>query len=129
MLSYTATNDKELLDGLNSEIFRLPFDGQIGYVLFDGQAPVGIASVSVTPEVSVLKSVGILPSHRGKRYGDFFTRSLLYGCSGVSEKLVVAYSDGYFEKFGFVEKDGKMEIESKNLTFPCECGKGGHSGK
>lgn len=129
MLSYTATNDRELLDELNLKIFDRPFGGQIGYVLFDGKVPVGIASAAVTPEVSVLKSVGIVPSQRGKRYGDFFTRSLLYGCSAVSEKLVVAYSDKYFEKFGFTENGGKMEIESKNLTFPCECGKGGHGGK
>lgn len=129
MLSYTATNDYGLLDKLNRQIFNVPFAGQIGYVLYDGDIPVGIASLSVSPDVSVLKSVGIIPSQRGKKYGDFFTRSLLYGCSGVSEKLVVAYSDEYFVKFGFTDKGGNMEIESKNLTFPCECGKGGHDGK
>lgn len=129
MLSYTATNDYGLLDKLNREIFFVPYDGQIGYVLYDGDIPVGIAALTVSPDVSVLKRVGIIPSQRGKKYGDFFTRSLLYGCSGVSERLIVAYSDKYFEKFGFVDKGGKMEIESKDLTFPCECGKGGRSGK
>lgn len=124
MLTYAATNDGEILDKLSMEIFGKPFEGKIGYVLYDDGNPAGVAKLTVTPEKAVLQFVGVVLKLRNKRYGDFFTRSLLNGASGVSEEIEIAYEDDYFLKFGFEKRNGIMRINSERLTFPCECGKG-----
>ena len=121
MLRYTATNDKKLLDKLSFSIFEEPFNGEVGYVVFDDDTPLGVARLIVTPDKSVLKSIGILPEYRGKRFGDFFTRSLINAVSYVTDVIEIAYKSDYFKKFGFTEGDSGMVIIADNLTFPCEC--------
>ena len=123
MLSFTATNDKGLLDKLSEEIFGKPFDGGVGYVLYDDGEPVGVAKLNVSPEKSVLVCLGVLEKFRKNRFGDFFTRSLLNAASNVSEILEIDYADDYFLKFGFERVGNKMTIDSRKLVFPCECGK------
>lgn len=122
MLSFTATNDGNLLNGLSKRIFGEEFGAEVGFVLYDGEKPVGVARLTVSPEKSVLKKIGVVSECRGRRYGDFFTRSLLNAASGVSEVLEIAYKSDYFKKFGFEEGKDGMTIKSENLTFPCECG-------
>lgn len=124
MLTFGATNDTELLDSLFTEIFSEPFGARIGYVLYDDGVPAGAARLSVAPDVSVLQKIGVKKEYRNRRYGDFFTRSLLNAVSNVSERIEIAYADEYFEKFGFVREGSGMAIDSGRLVFPCECGGG-----
>ncbi len=123
MLRYTATDDKILLDWLNNEIFGEDYTKGVGYVLYDGNKPIGIAQMKVSPEFSVLESAGIIPSERGKGNGDFFTRSLIWGMSNVSEELIINAVRPYFAKFGFKEENGVMKCLSKDVVFPCDCHK------
>lgn len=122
MLSFTATNDINLLNELSQRVFGEEFGAEVGFVLYEEETPVGVARLTVTPEKSVLKKIGVVSESRGQRYGDFFTRSLLNAASGVSKVLEIAYKSDYFKKFGFEEGEDCMTIKSENLTFPCECG-------
>ncbi len=123
MLRFTATNDKNLLGRLYGEIFGEDFDRSVGYVLYDGDKPIGIAKMTVKTDVSVLERVGILPEERGKGNGDFFTRSLIWGMSNVSEKVVIAAVMPYYEKFGFKAEGDIMTCKSSVVAFPCGCHK------
>ncbi|NLL55861.1 MAG: GNAT family N-acetyltransferase [Clostridiales bacterium] len=124
MLCLMPTNDKELLNSLSKNIFGCEFNGDVGFVLYKEDKAIGIAKIYCAPEASRLISLGILPSERKQGFGDFFTRSLLSQMSLVSSKVIIEYANGYYKKFGFVEKEGKMEIDSQNIVFPCACKKG-----
>lgn len=121
MLRFSATNDGKLLDSLSKEIFGEEFPGKVGYVLYDGEKPIGVAKMTVGKELSVLEKVGIVPEERNKGNGDFFTRSLIFGMSNASEEVVVNTKEEYFCKFGFTERDGKMVCKSEQVVFPCGC--------
>lgn len=123
MLTFTASNDRELLDTLSLSIFGSPFGAEVGFILYEDESPIGVARLVVTPETSVLEKVGILSEKRGLRYGDFFTRSLLNGASYASKEIEIAYESDYFLKFGFIKGGKGMKIKSEKLVFPCECGK------
>lgn len=123
MLRFTATDDKKLLGRLYEEIFGEEFDRGVGYVLYDGDKPIGIAKMTVRPQTSVLEKVGILPEERGKGNGDFFTRSLIWGMSNVSEEIAIAQRAPYYEKFGFRSEGEIMTCRSSDVVFPCGCHK------
>lgn len=123
MLSYSATNDATVLNSLSKEIFGEDFGAEVGFVLYDDGNPAGVARMTVTPSLAVLERIGVRKDARGKRIGDFFTRSLLFAASNVSEEIQIAYESDYFLKFGFVKGGRGMKILSEELTFPCECGK------
>lgn len=120
MLGYGVSNDTELLTDLYKKIFSRNPDFVIGYVLYEDDIPVGIANLKVNPKVSEMKEIGLLPEKRNKGFGDFFTRCLLLRLSEVSEKIIT-YKNQYFYKFGFVDKDDKMAIDSKKIDFPSTC--------
>lgn len=120
MLGYGVTDDKEIIDSLTQEIYGKKLDFVIGYVFYEDERPAGIANLAVTPDVSEIKSVGILPSRRKKGFGDFFTRCLLLRLSEVSAKIVTYYDD-YFYQFGFAQEGEKMSIESSKIDFPSNC--------
>ena len=121
MLSIEATNDKEVLDALSQKIFGKAFDGGVGFVLYNENTPIGIAKVLVKDEVATISGIGIVPEERGKGYGDFLTRSLMFNLSEVTRKIVADATCNYFLKFGFEEIDGKMVVESKDIIFPRKC--------
>ena len=121
MLRYTATNDKKLLNTLNNAIFGEDFAEEVGYVLYDDDLPLGVARMTVTPDKTVLERIGILKEYRGKRIGDFFTRSLINTVSYATDVIEIAYKSDYYKKFGFTEGGSGMTIVADNLTFPCEC--------
>ncbi|HQC54480.1 MAG TPA: GNAT family N-acetyltransferase [Clostridia bacterium] len=121
MINLTATNDKKILDDLSKKIFGAPFDGGVGYVLQLDDETVGVAKVIVNPDVSTIVSIGLLKEHRGKGYGDFFTRVLLNVLSEVSAYIVVGYRSNYFTQFGFKESFDEMFIKSKDIVFPAKC--------
>lgn len=123
MLSFTATNDKGLLDRLSEEIFLKKFPAEVGFVLCEDDEPIGVARINILPTVSVIELVGVIGAFRKKGYGDFFTRSLMNALSNVSEVIEIGYESDYYLKFGF-ERGGKgMKIDSRNLVFPSKCGK------
>lgn len=121
MLKFCAVCDKDLLNGLHQEIFGTVYPKDIGYVLYDGNTPIGIAMMTVKEDISTLHSVGILEKFRKNKNGDFFTRSLIWGMSQASPKVVIDYENTYFEKFGFSKNNGKMVADSEKIVFPCEC--------
>jgi len=123
MLKVQPTHDKELLNRLSEEIFGRAFPKGVGYVLYEGSTPLGVADVVAHPEKSEIVSVGILPTERGKGYGDFFTRVIMDRLSGVCRVITAGYTSAYYLKFGFCEKAGKMEIRSSELVFPRACQK------
>lgn len=124
MLTITPTNDKNLLDDLSIKIFGKKFCGDVGFVLYNGNKPSGIAKISCREEFSAIIFIGVLPEFRKEKLGDFFTRSILLRMSEVSDKIEINYVSDYYKKFGFKEENGKMIIESDKLYFPCECKKG-----
>ena len=125
MLSLGASNDKKLLNELHNAIFGTDIVGDVGYLLYIQDEPVGIAKLKVTQEEMRIISVGLLEKYRGKGYGDFFTRSLMNIFIDVTDYIVSEYVDDYFLKFGFVTRGDVMVVESEKLTFPrkCQCGK------
>lgn len=125
MLSLGATNDKKVLNALNNAIFGVDMVGDVGYLLYIQDEPIGIAKLKVTSEEMRIVSVGLLEKYRGKGYGDFFTRSLMNIFIDVTDYIVSEYVDDYFLKFGFEQKGDIMVVESDKLTFPrkCQCGK------
>ncbi len=116
MLNMLPTNDRKLLGSMSFKIFSSPFEGDIGYIFYEDDKPIGFAKL-VVGDTSIISAIGILPDYRGKGYGDFFTRSILFRLTQISRKIVVNYIDDYYLKFGFIPKDNIMEIESYKLTF------------
>lgn len=97
-------------------------DGERVLLINDG-VPIGTAVFTVIGETAKIVKIGILSEFRNKKYGDFFTRALLYKLSLGGLDLAVNYSDDYFLKFGFIKlADGTMRVANKNLRFPTECG-------
>lgn len=123
MLKYNATNDKELLNSLHQSVFGGVYPKDIGFVLYYGDIPIGIAQMVIDKELSILQKVGILEEYRNKKFGDFFTRSLIWGLSQASKKVQISYENEYFKKFGFSAKNGIMIADSEKIVFPCECHK------
>ena len=80
-----------------------------------------MARLTVTPDKTVLERIGILEEYRGRRIGDFFTRSLINTVSYATDVIEIAYKSDYFKKFGFTEGERGMTIVADDLTFPCEC--------
>ncbi len=122
MLEYGVTDDRELIDSLAQRIFGKSIDIAIAYIFYENEKPIGIAQLKVTPDLSEIVLVGMLPEKRKKGFGNFFTRCLLLRLSEVSRKIL-AYNDEYFYQFGFVLEEDKMSIESINIDFPSDCKK------
>ncbi|HKL74258.1 MAG TPA: hypothetical protein VJ903_05135, partial [Clostridia bacterium] len=89
MLSFAPTNDKALLNNLSKSIFDCDYESDVGFVLYQSKESVGLAKISCCTEKSIVLKVGIIPSKRKLGYGDFFTRSLLFRMSKVSEIIEI----------------------------------------
>lgn len=126
MLDISATNDKQCLDKLSEAVFGAPFDGGVGFVLNVDDKPSGVAKLVINEDVARIVSVGVIKEERGKGYGDFFTRVLMDNLTRVSKTVVIGYVSDYYEKFGFRQCGGQMEIDSDKIVFPSTCG-GHHS--
>lgn len=121
MLSLGASNDKNLLNKLHNAIFGCDLVGDVAYLLYFEDEPIGIAKLRVTPEEMHVQEVGLVKEYRGKGYGDFFTRSLMNIFIDVTDHIYADYIDDYFLKFGFVQSGDVMVVESDKLTFPRKC--------
>lgn len=124
MLNLAPTNDKKLLDSLSNSIFACDYEGSVGFVLYKSNESIGLAKIHCDDEKSIILKLGIVPMKRKTGYGDFFTRSLLLRMSEVSDAIEINYVSEYYKKFGFIEKNGKMFIESDKLIFPRKCQEG-----
>lgn len=124
MLSLGASNDKNLLNALHVAIFGCEMEGDVAYLLYVDDVPVGLARLRVTPEEMHIERVGLLSKFRKKGFGDFFTRSLMNIFIDVTDRIYSDYVDDYFLKFGFIREGDVMVVESDKLTFPrkCQCG-------
>lgn len=122
MIRIDATNDKVLLDTLSDKIFKNKYNKDVGYVLYYDSTPIGLASICVDIENSILEKIGILYEKQKNGFGDFFTRSLMLRLSDVSEKITIKYNADYFLQFGFTtNKDQTMSVDSENIIFPKKC--------
>lgn len=91
------------------------------FVLCMDDEVIGVADIEVE-ETSRILSVGVLPNLRGRGYGDFFTRTLMFMLSDIATNIEIGYSNSYFIQFGFeYAEDGKMTVETENLVFPHGC--------
>ena len=124
MLSLGVSNDKNLLNSLHNAIFGNDMVGDVGYLLYMGDEPIGVAKLKVTPEEMHVVEVGLVEEYRHKGYGDFFTRSLMNIFIDVTDRIIADYVDDYFIKFGFKQQGDVMVVESDKLVFPrkCQCG-------
>lgn len=121
MLNMLPSNDKTLLDELSYSLCSKPFSGAVGYIFYADGTPVGVAHLSVSA-MSSIDFIGVLPAYRKKGYGDFFTRSILFRLSQISEKICIKYVSGYYNKFGFVSDGKNMYVDSDSLKFEPACG-------
>ena len=65
MLNMLPTNDRKLLDSMSFKIFSSPFEGDIGYIFYEDDKPIGFAKL-VVGDTSIISAIGILPDYRGK---------------------------------------------------------------
>ncbi|MFA5450303.1 MAG: GNAT family N-acetyltransferase [Clostridia bacterium] len=121
MLRIVPTNDKQLLNELSEQIFGKDFARSVGFVLYNSEQAVGLASLNILADKATLELVGIIPMARGQGLGDFFTRSLINTLSYSSPNIIIGYKDGYFDKFGFITREKDMIIQSKDIFFPSQC--------
>ena len=47
MLNMLPTNDRKLLDSMSFKIFSSPFEGDIGYMFYEDDKPIGFAKLVV----------------------------------------------------------------------------------
>lgn len=66
MISFDATNDKNILNSLYQQIFKENYPAHVGYVLFYESKPIGIAKVDAHPNISHISKVGVLIEYRKK---------------------------------------------------------------
>ncbi len=115
-----------MLDGLSRAIFGTPAHSACGAVLSCDGVYCGVAFYGIGDELHI-RSVGILPEYRGRGYGDFFTRTLIYKFMFYNKDIVVDYHDDYYINLGFAsEGDNSMRADCADIVFPSGCGhKGG----
>lgn len=113
---------------IEKEIFGeiIPFGERV--TLYCDNDPVGVAVFGISDDecASVLYRVGVIESVRGKRFGDFFIRSMLYKLSLSGMDILLNEYDSRFEKYGFVKYDKGMRVKNSELVFPSKCGGGNH---
>lgn len=109
--------------GLEIEIFGDTVASGERVLLINDGVPIGTAVFTINNESLTLLRIGILKEYRRCRFGDFFTRALLYKLSLGGLDLNVACQDEYYAKFGFEYlTDGTMRVANEKLTFPSDCG-------
>ncbi|MFA6866738.1 MAG: GNAT family N-acetyltransferase [Clostridia bacterium] len=124
MLRISPTNDKKIINDLSLKIFEKDFEGDIAFVLYDDDKPIGFAYIKVNGNTAQIIKIGILESCRKKKMGDFFTRSLLFHFIDSVDYIEICYVSKYFEQLGFANTDkGTMIIKSNTIVFPSGCHK------
>lgn len=100
-----------------------PLEDGLHVLLRLEEVPIGIARVTLpSADHVVLHELGIYEDLRGRGFGDFFMRSLMYMLTLCGNDFVVAWQHPYFDKFGFVRQDEGMRCKAADLVFPSACG-------
>lgn len=125
MLTLVLEDNTEIEKKIFGDI--IPFGERV--TLYNDNDPVGVAVFGISDEgdASVLYRIGILANERGKRFGDFFIRAMLYKLSLSGMDILLTEYDRHFKKYGFVKcNDGGMRVKNSELVFPSKCGGGNH---
>ena len=121
MLTLEYCEDEKLKGALAGELFPGEGVGCAVALLSDG-VPCGLAEYALEEGGVRLKKVGIVKGERGKGYGDFFTRALVFKFMQSGMDILVDGRSAYFENLGF-KADGKggMRVSPDEVVFPSQC--------
>ena len=121
MLTLEYCENEELKAALAGELF--PGEG-VGsaVVLLSGGVPCGLAEYALEGDCVRIKKVGVIKSERGKGYGDFFTRALVFKFMRSGMDIAADCESDYFANLGFTP-DGKggMRVSPDRVVFPSQC--------
>jgi len=99
----------------------------IHLVAYDGGAPVAAGRVIPEADAAVIGRVAVLKEERGKGYGDFVMKTLVWLAAEMRYDTLVVHSRlsaaGFFRKFGFKPAGG--EYEEAGVTYVTMVRKGG----
>lgn len=124
MLTLVLEDNTEIEKNIFGDI--IPFGERV--TLYNDNDPVGVAVFGISDEgdASVLYRIGILTNERGKRFGDFFIRAMVYKLSLSGMDILINEYDRHFLKFGFIKTANGMRVKNNELVFPSKCGGGNH---
>lgn len=121
MLTLEYCEDKALLSDLHGRIFggEAPAAGVV--LRADGK-PCGVACYALEEGGVRIKEVGVLQEERGKGYGDFFTRALVFKFMQSGMDIFADGVCGYYKNLGFWEDGrGGMRVSPDRVVFPSSC--------
>ena len=124
MLTVEWCEDKKILDSLSLAALGRPAAAESGAVLAVDGNKCGVAFFTLDSDIHI-SAVGVLPEYRGKGYGDFFTRVLLYKFMFYKKDIVVDCVDGYYTKLGFKQDGESMRASCDDIVFPSYCAHNG----
>lgn len=121
MLTLEFCEDGGLIAALNKEIFSDEAP-ESAVVLYCDKEPCGLACVYPSHDGIHISRIGVLPGFRGKGYGDFFARAVIYKQLPYGRNIIVDFNRGYFYKLGFKDyPGGRMIAACRDVMFPSEC--------
>lgn len=121
MLTLEYCEDEELKSALAEELFPGEKVGSAVVLRADG-VPCGLAEYALEGDCVRIKKVGVIKSERGKGYGDFFTRALVFKFMRSGMDIAADCESDYFANLGFTP-DGKggMRVSPERVVFPSQC--------
>lgn len=122
MLEIVYSDDEARIQALRDRLCGGKKSGDAAVILTDGGRDAGLAELSAGDTVC-LKSFKLAPESDDFFTQDFFFRAILWKLSFNDYTVEIPVCDKRLLKFGFEEKDGKMQINSRKIVFPCECEK------
>ena len=123
MLTLEYCEDEELKSALAEELFPGEKVGSAVVLRADG-VPCGLAEYALESDCVRIKKAGVIKSERGKGYGDFFTRALVFKFMKSGMDIAADCESEYFQNLGF-KRDGKggMRVSPGEVVFPSQCHK------
>ncbi len=121
MLTVEFVSDKNELENAFQILNVEKIDDVSNFVLYEENVPIGIAQFKLENIVKMVTFV-VRQDKKEKGIEDFFFRSLLFKMSFCPYVLQIDTVDKELQKFGFEQKNGKMELQTKNVVFPSDCG-------
>lgn len=126
MLTLEYCEERTLLDKLHEEIFGGKCSESFGVVLRADGVPCGLALYRLQEGAVRLEKVGVLRGERGKGYGDFFTRALIFKFMQSGSDIVAPCVCDYYKKLGFTQDGGEMRVAPEKVVFPSACHREGN---
>lgn len=113
--------DRNVSDNIEKDIFGDILSFGERTLLFEEDIPIGVSVFSLSDDGIIISRIGLLREYRGRRYGDFFTRSIIYKFLPYRMKIYIDGIYPYFYKLGFVDDGDRMVAESDDIIFPSTC--------